>query len=120
MNVTEIKLNPTQVYEKPNFRVEPRPTKPADSIQDTVQISQTANSWQKDILLNALESLENSIQPANSHPLGKLENRPIENFDQALAELDYLHSEKFASEASPAQANIDHAAFLSLFGEDVG
>lgn len=75
------------------------------------------NSWQKDILLDAILKLENNKQVDNSHPLSKADNRPIETFDEAIIELAGVKSDKFASSASKAQANIAPKQVLDLFME---
>lgn len=73
------------------------------------------NSWQKDILLDAISRLENNKQVDNSHPLGKADNRPIETFDEAIIELAGVKSNEFADSASKAQANIVPQQILDLF-----
>lgn len=73
------------------------------------------NSWQKDILLDAISRLENNKQVDNSHPLGKADNRPIETFDEAIIELAGVKSKEFAGTASNAQANIVPQQILDLF-----
>jgi hypothetical protein len=76
------------------------------------------NSWQKDILLNAIDMLDNSKQLDNSNPLDRIENSPIETFDEAKAELGYFNTQKFRDEASGAQANLKPQDILYLFTED--
>jgi hypothetical protein len=73
------------------------------------------NSWQKDILLDAISRLENNKQVDNSHPLGKANNGPIETFDEAIIELAGVKSNEFAGSASKAQANIVPQQILDLF-----
>ena len=75
------------------------------------------NSWQKDILLDAIFKLENNKQVDNSHPLSKADNRPIETFDEAIIELAGVKGKEFAGDASKAQANIVPKQILDLFME---
>ena len=78
---------------------------------------QSANltNWQKDILLTALEKLENNIQMDDIHPLGKRDAAPIETYDEALEELQFLKSPKFSQEAYSAQANLNPQDIMYLF-----
>jgi|GEM_PF-1223885 len=73
------------------------------------------NSWQKDILLQAIDELENNIQPDNSHPLTRSDYRPIDNFHEALVELSFLKNPQFKAEAYQAQANIKPEDVSYLF-----
>ncbi len=70
--------------------------------------------WQKDILLSALDNLENKIQPANNHPLDKVTNAPIETSEEAMIELSFLNTQIYKDQAYNAQANINVEDVMSL------
>lgn len=72
-------------------------------------------AWQKDILMNAIEMLENNIQMDNTHPLSQPMNAPIETFHEALIELSFIKTPKFREEALAAQANVNVENILTLF-----
>lgn len=72
-------------------------------------------NWQKNILIDALEKLEDNIQVDNSHPLDYSKNAPIETYKEAIKELKFIKTQKFLDEASNAQANININDVLSLF-----
>lgn len=74
--------------------------------------------WQNEILLSALDMLENSKQIDNSHPLTRADYRPIETFDEAMTELNQTRNGTFAREASGAQANLKSDDVMSLFTEN--
>ncbi|TAL69812.1 MAG: hypothetical protein EPN82_04100 [Bacteroidetes bacterium] len=78
---------------------------------------QNANftSWQKDILLTALEKLENNIQVEDIHPLSRRDAAPIETHDEALNELNFVKSNQFVQEAYGAQANLNPQDIMYLF-----
>ena len=82
----------------------------ADSASDT--------AWQKDILMQALDKLENNMHVDNSLPLNKQSSGPIESFDEALIELSFTKTPFFRREAASAQANIKAEDILSLFTEN--
>jgi hypothetical protein len=73
-----------------------------------------STAWQKNILMDAINSLENNIQMDNTHPLSKSINAPIESFNEALIELSFIKTPKFREEASYAQANIDINNVMTL------
>lgn len=75
-------------------------------------------SWQKDILLSAIDKLENSIQMDDIHPLSRSDSAPIETYDEALIELGYIKSPKFVQEAYGAQANLNPQDIMYLFTGD--
>lgn len=85
------------------------------SAKDT---QKSTSDWQKSILLDALDRLENSIQMDNSHPLDYKNNAPIETFDEALIELSFTKSDIFKEQAYGAQANINASDVVSLFTEE--
>lgn len=88
------------------------------NIEDKMDISGNKSNWQKNILLDALTKIENNIQLDNSHPLDRPENQPIENFDQALIELNFIHSPFFKAQASGAQANLKPQDVIYLFKDE--
>lgn len=79
--------------------------------------SANITNWQKDILLSAINDLENNIQPDNSHPLTRSDYRPIDSYQEALVELKFLNNSTFKSEAGSAQANLSGQDVVSLFTE---
>lgn len=80
----------------------------------------STSAWKKDILMQAIEQLENSKQLDDSHPLDKIESAPIETFGEAIIELHLIHTNDFKKYASAAQANILPQDVLNLFvGEPV-
>ncbi len=119
MKVTEIRASGIQAVDVKSFQPE-KVEKKAESntIKDKVEISAESMNWQKDILLSALELIENKVQPDASYPLDKVENRPIETFEEALLELRFLNTDVYAKEALGAQANIKTEDVLSLFIEE--
>ena len=119
MKVTEIRTASTPSLDAVPFKPEVAKKKEAEVLKDKVEL--TTNSpinWQKDILLSALDMLENTIKTDEGFPLDKIENRPIETFEEAIRELAFLRTSKFRTEAVQAQANISAADVLSLFVED--
>ncbi len=91
-------------------------TQKADSIQ-TEKEPFSAN-WQRDILLDALERLENTVQLDNSHPLDTNMNQPIETYEEALIELSFIQNPVFLAQASGAQANIVAESVMELFADE--
>lgn len=75
-------------------------------------------SWQKDILLSAINKLENNIQMDDIHPLSRRDSAPIETYEQALIELNFVKSPKFVQEAYGAQANLNPQDIMYLFTGD--
>jgi len=114
MKVTDINSKNYTVYE-------PKELKKSDlkqlnkNNQDKLEINQAPTNWQKEILLDALTMIENNIQLDNNKPLDKLENQPIETFDEALIELNWLKTPFFKAQALGAQANIEAKDVLYLF-----
>ena len=118
MNVKEISKNPVTLYEPTSIRLAELDRKPSPSAIDSYTSPTITTAWQKDILLNALDKLENMIHLDNSHPLDQPFNRPIESFEEALIELSYLKSNFSKDQALSAQANINPKDVVDLFGED--
>lgn len=122
MNVTKISNGITNVPNLNNYQ--PKELAKADSGKvilktkidemDSVDIKQK-NIWQKDILLSALDKLENNIHLENNHPLDFERNQPIETFEEALIELSFVRTPLFKAEALNAQANISPSSIWELF-----
>lgn len=116
MNITKIgnidvsPYNPTTLKKSEN-------SKKIDnsSNQNTKDVNKT--EWQKDILLSALDNLENKIQTANNHPLDKVSNAPIETNEEAMIELSFLNTDIYKEQAFEAQANINAEDVYSLFAD---
>lgn len=89
------------------------------SAQETAENTANKIKWQKDILISALDKLENNIQLDNSHPLSEQKNIPIETFDEALIELSFINSSFFKADGSNAQANISATSIIELFSDDL-
>lgn len=119
MKITEIRPSNLQSIEAKAFKPELAEKKAIDNTsKDTMDLSANSINWQKDILLSALDMLESEIYANDQAPLDKIENRPIETYEEALIELRYFKSEKFTEEASQAQANISAEDILHLFVEE--
>ncbi|NLO19412.1 MAG: hypothetical protein GX121_05980 [Ignavibacteria bacterium] len=89
-------------------------------IKDTKTIStaespESLSAWQKDILLDVVNKLENNTQVNNNHPLGKANYEPIESLEEALIELAYIKSPFFKQHALETQANLTAEQVLPLF-----
>ena len=75
--------------------------------------------WQQNVLLSALDDLENNIQVDNSSPLFTNENAPIESYKESLDELRkdvHANSKEFMEKA---QANITPSDILHLFEDQI-
>ncbi len=114
MKITDISAKNYQPYE-------PKELKKSDVLKtnnqksDKLEINQTPTNWQKEILLDALAMIENNIQLDNSKPLDKVENQPIETYDEALIELNWINTPFFKAQALGAQANLEAKDILYLF-----
>ena len=119
MNVTEIRHTPLSSYEPMAFRnAEVVAKTEVASTNDAIQ-TPSAN-WKNDILLDVISSLENNIQTDNTHPLSRADYMPIEDFAEALAELNFFDSELFREQASGAQANVSASVFSDLIEGGIG
>lgn len=118
MEVTQIKHSPISNYDAEAIRtfeqLQGDPKK--DRIEEKVE--PPSQSWKKKILLDALDVLENNIQPDNNHPLSREDYAPIESYEEALIELSFLKESNFSKDASAAQANIEHESILELFADE--
>lgn len=115
MNITKIQNMPAGLYEPREIRHEELQKSKQNEVSNAEDSSKSKEMWKKDILLNALDKLEDNIQLDDSHPLGRKENQPIETFDEALIELAFLKESNFKEVAAQAQANLDPKDVLSLF-----
>ena len=125
MNITEIRNAATKSVEYKVFS----PITAEEAIkQDAVLANQNnlsdkndiakPQNWNKEILMQGLDILENKIQMANNGSLlDKAENKPIETFAEALNELKFLRTELFKLQAAQAQANISPQVVLDLLTE---
>jgi hypothetical protein len=115
MNVTNISSSGTTPYESMSYNT----IDSNEATQAATQESQTSGSvttdWQKDILLTAINDLENTLQLDDSHPLDREKNHPIETYEEALVELSMINSPTYQEEAYGAQANIEGEDVLHLF-----
>ncbi|MCX6152950.1 MAG: hypothetical protein NT007_02195 [Candidatus Kapabacteria bacterium] len=118
MTIKEIRYTPTQASDIQPF------TKPATSkkelkpLSDTNSIHQASPAWQKDILLSAINMLENNIQLNDIHPLDRKSASPIETHQEALIELTFFKAGFNPDETSKAQANIKASDIASLFSSE--
>ena len=71
--------------------------------------------WQQNVLLSALDNLENNIQVDNSSPLFNENNAPIESYKEALDELRKVVRANNKEFMEKAQANITPSDILHLF-----
>lgn len=86
-----------------------------DDRNDSSKEQKINPDWQKNILMQGLDKLENSIQMDNSHPLDNVNAAPIESFEEALIELSFMKTPFFIENAAAAQANISAESIVSLF-----
>jgi hypothetical protein len=71
-----------------------------------------------DVIKQALNTLENKIQLTNNVKiLDKPENKPIENFEEAIKELKFVTTDWLSENGSKAQANISHQVVFELLTE---
>ncbi len=115
MKVTEIKSSELitteiQAKSKKDIAVETR------NIQkDKLEIKSPTQSQSTEILLKSIEKLENTKHLDNIHPLDRMENTPIETFQEALAEVQILKSRSSSDLLFKTQANLLNKNVLSLF-----
>ncbi len=118
MNISEIRTSGVGTYE-PYNPVQVDAKKVAEQKQvDSLKVDKSNEAWQKNILLDALDSIESSITKTESHPLDAAANAPIESFDEALIELNFIKTPMFAKYASQAQANINPEDVVALFADE--
>ncbi|MFP4528877.1 MAG: hypothetical protein ACLFQX_10025 [Candidatus Kapaibacterium sp.] len=112
MNVTSIGSYGTTAYEPMTYPTVEQQTATTSS---TTESTAPTTDWQKDILLTAINDLENTLQLDDSHPLDREGNTPIETLDEALIEASMLNSPTYQEEAAGAQANLSGEDVLYLF-----
>ncbi len=113
MEIKEIQNNPI----KPDDIKSYEPKKITKAKSEDKDIEKPSPSWQKEILMEGIDKLDDIVQMDNSHPLSSPSNAPIETFKEALAELDLLKNSNFEEEASKVQANLDIENVAGLFVE---
>ena len=120
MQVTDIK-NTLQTQTEVGFLRKPEVTK-KEVIKETANTEDSApvapwSPWQKEILLQVIDKLENNKHMDNNHPLSRDVNAPIDSFEEAVIELSFMKSPFFKSQALSAQANIEAKDVVQLFTE---
>ncbi len=63
------------------------------------------------------DSLDNSKQLDNNHPLGRADYKPIETMIEAKSLLGYFNTPEYRNVASNVQANVTHESFMALFAD---
>ena len=117
MKITEIRHQPITTYESRAFK-NAEVVKKNEAVQgDTLTKSIQDTEWQKNILLDAISSLENNMQMDNSHPLSRSDYMPIEDFAEAMNEMPFFSTDLFKSQASSAQANLRAEDVAMLFAD---
>ncbi len=117
MKITEIRHQPITTYESRAFK-NAEVVKKNEAVQgDTLTKSIQDTEWQKNILLDAISSLENNMQMDNSHPLSRADYMPIEDFAEAMNEMPFFSTDLFKSQASSAQANLRAEDVAMLFAD---
>lgn len=119
MNITEIRHNTPMIPLEAFSQKAPEVSKKQGlAIEDKIMITTPTQNWQKDILLSALDKLENSIVLNDIHPLDRRQNQPIETFEEALIELSFLKTATFKEQAYGAQANILPEDVVGIFVDE--
>lgn len=118
MQVTQISQGVGSQYDIELFKLLENVKTEKPNQLENIEKKNPSISWQKEILLDALDMLENSIQMDNSHPLSRKSSAPIESFEEALIELSFIKSTAFHKDAALAQANIKAEDVISLFVEE--
>lgn len=114
MNITDIRRANREKIE-PFVMTAPKAKESQELAKNEESAKPASESWQKGILLEALDMLEENIKYENSHPLDNAINAPIESFDEALIELSFMKTPFFKAQAKDAQANLKPEDVLSLF-----
>ncbi len=115
MKVSEITSTVTNNIDTKELRPVSAKVKNVQKDESAKKDNTVINPWQKNILLQAIDLLENSMQTDNSHPLSRADYRPIDSFQEAMVEVKFLKNPSFKSEASQAQANINAKDIAYLF-----
>lgn len=119
MKVTEIRYQPINTMETKAFKNAEVVKKSDITVANSNSKAVQDTEWQKNILLDAISSIENNIQVDNNHPLSRADYAPIESFQEAQIELQWFKTPMFATQASGAQANLKAEDVSSLFVEAV-
>lgn len=118
MEITQIKHNPMSGIDSESIKT----FEALQNVSKTQAIEETFEpssiSWKKKILLDALDVLEDNIQVDNNHPLSREGYMPIESYEEALIELNFLQDSTFRKDASASQANANPAFVLELFADE--
>lgn len=114
MKITELGTQNFSAYQPPMLKKSEISTN-FQKNSDILEINQNNVNWQKEILLDALNMIENNIHLDNSNPLDRIENQPIESYEEALMELNWLKTPFYKAQAYNAQANIEAADVMYLF-----
>ncbi len=93
-------------------------TKKTNNMEELKQIAEKPTSWQKDILLTALDKIENSLPTSRSGVLDFTSAPPLETYQEALKELKNLVNDNFKEYASKAQSNLTPQDILYLFEDE--
>ncbi len=117
MNITTIKHQPLTSKETLAFRNAEVLKKSDVSKTEVAPHTPKETKWQQNILLDVISDLENNLQPDNNHPLGRADYQPIENLQEALAQMPYFQTDAFKSTASQAQANLRPQDIAALFSD---
>lgn len=118
MKITEIRHQPITTYESKAFKNAEVVKKTETVATDTLSKSIQDAEWQKNILLDAISSMENNMQVDNSHPLSRADYMPIEDFAEALNEMPFFSTDLFKTQASSAQANLRAEDIAMLFTDN--
>ncbi len=117
MKVTDIRFQPINPMETKAFR-NAEVIKKSDAVLNNSSVKAVQDhSWQKNVLLEAIQILENNIQVDNNHPLSRADYAPIESLDEAMIELAWFKTPFFKSQGVQAQANLSAEDVASLFVE---
>ena len=118
MEVTQINHSPVSTMDFDSIRTFEALQDISKTQIDEEKIEPSPQSWKKKILLDALDVLEDNIQVDNNHPLSREGYIPIESYEEALIEINFLQDSTFKSNASATQANINPASVLELFADE--
>ncbi len=117
MEVTQIKHSPLSGFDADAVKTF-EALQGVSTKQQSEKVEPSSQSWKKKILLDALDVLENKMQVDNKHPLSREDYAPIESFEEALIELNFLNDSSYNKDASAAQANLNPESILELFAEE--
>lgn len=118
MEVTNIRQGMPEKFDYTTAILDKTQEKKSSESPNLKKSEAVSTSWQKNILMQGLTKLENSIQPAGSHPLDKNASMPIDSFEEALIELNIFRNNMQKDDAYSAQANLKAEDILSLFVDE--